>query len=203
MNGIEEIERLNRAVFLKINAGPGSAAWAIDGAIVIADHLIYLIPALLVAIWLWGDGAKRNLATRGFLVAMIGVALNQVIGLLWAHPRPSMTGLGHAWLPHAPDSSFPSDHMTVFSGIALSLVLGGEVLLGLLTFIIGLVVAWARVFLGIHFPMDMLGAFGVACLSYLALTPAWRKCGEGTTAVLEQFYRKVMAQPIRWGWVRR
>ena len=112
MIAIEKIERLNRVVFLKMNAGSGSATWAVDGAIVVANHLIYLIPAVLLTMWLWGDGAKRNLAVRGFLVAMIGVALNQTIGLLWEHPRPFMIGLGHALLPHAPDSSYPNDHMS-------------------------------------------------------------------------------------------
>lgn len=200
---MEQIEVLNRVAFLKINAGPGTTAWTIDGAILIASALIYVTPALLAAMWLWGKRAQRNLAIKACLVAMIGLGLNQVIGLLWPHPRPFMIGLGHTWLPHVPDSSFPSDHVTVFSGIGLTLLLGDQILLGLFTLIIGLCVAWARVFLGVHFPMDMLGAFGVACLSYVVLSPAWRKAGDNLTEALEWLYRKVMARPIAWGWVVR
>jgi len=200
---VGRIESLNRQFFLTINAGPGTPPWVIDGAILIANDLISLIPALLLAIWLWGDRHQRSVAVRAFLVAMLGVGLNQVIGLLWPHPRPFMIGLGHTWLAHAADSSFPSDHLTVFCGIGLSLLLGGAMLLGVGTLIIGLGVAWARVFLGLHFPLDMLGAFGVACLSYLALVPFWWKAGDGLMRLLERMYRMIMRRPIVWGWVRR
>ena len=151
------IESLNRQFFLTINAGSGTPPWAIDGAILIANDLIDLIPALLLAMWLWGDRHWRSLAVRAFLVAMLGVGLNQVIGLIWPHPRPFMIGLGHTWLAHAVGSSFPSDHLAVFSGVGLSLLLGGMVRLGAGTLIAGLGVAWARVFLGLHFPLDMQG----------------------------------------------
>jgi undecaprenyl-diphosphatase len=153
--------------------------------------------------WLWGDKAKRNLALKACLVTMVGVGLNQIIALVWYHPRPSMIGLGHTWLPHVADSSFPSDHVTVFSSIGLSLLLGGAVRSGLLTLIAGLVVAWSRVFLGVHFPMDMLGAIGVACLTYMAVVPVWRKLGDVLTQFMEWLYRKTMARPIERGWVRR
>jgi undecaprenyl-diphosphatase len=39
--------------------------------------------------------------------------INQVIILLWQHPRPFVIGLGHTYLAHAADSSFPSDHLTL------------------------------------------------------------------------------------------
>lgn len=102
-------ETLNRQFFLAINAPTGTSPWAVDGAIVIADDLIYLIPALLFAQWLWGDHHRRSLAVRAFLVAMFGVGLNQIIGAVWPHPRPFMIGLGHTSLAHAADSSFPSN----------------------------------------------------------------------------------------------
>jgi membrane-associated phospholipid phosphatase len=48
------------------------------------------------------------------------LAINQAIGLVWQHPRPFMAGIGHAWISHATDSSFPSDHTTVSFGVALA-----------------------------------------------------------------------------------
>ncbi len=197
------IEALNRALFLKINAGPGTAPWMIDGAVVIADDLIYLIPALLSAMWLWGNEARRRLAIQACLTAMLGLGLNQVIGAVWQHPRPFAIGLGQAWAQHAADSSFPSDHMAIFTAIGISLLLGRERLLGLLTLAAGLGVAWARIFLGLHFPLDMLGAVGLACFSYVALAPLWRHTGERLTRFVERLYRRFMARPITQGWIRR
>ena len=200
---MEQIELLNRALFLKINASPDIASWIIGVAKVVADDFIYAIPALLVIYWLWGSEAKRSLALSACLVAMLGVGFNQLIGLGWQHPRPFMIGLGHAWVPHAADSSFPSDHMTVFIGIGISLLFGGEILAGILTLGTGLAVAWSRVFMGVHFPLDMLGATGVACLSYALVLPVWRRVGNTVTTFIEMLYRIIMASPIAKGFVRR
>ncbi|WP_413439469.1 phosphatase PAP2 family protein [Sulfuriferula sp. GW1] len=200
---MERIEALNRALFLKINAGLGSAPWMIDGAVVIANDLIYLIPVLLIAMWLRGNEAKRRLAIQTCLTAMLGLGLNQVISSVWQHPRPFAMGLGHAWAQHVADSSFPSDHMTIFTAIGISLLLGRERLLGSLTLAAGSGVAWARIFLGLHFPLDMLGAVGVACLSYAALSPLWRHTGDRVTRFVERLYQSFMAWPIAQGWMRR
>lgn len=98
---MNEIEALNHSLFLRINGGIGTPIWLVDTAIVIGDYLVYLIPALLLAFWLWGNEARRNLAIKAFLVAMLGVGMNQIIPLFWQHPRPFMVGLGHAWIPIA------------------------------------------------------------------------------------------------------
>lgn len=200
---MEQIEALNRSLFLKINAGPGTATWVIDSATIIANDLIYLIPALLVVLWLWGGEQKRNLALKAFLVTMLGVGISQIIGLAWPHPRPFMIGLGQVWFPHAADSSFPSDHATVFASVGISLLFAGEAGLGIMTLATGLCVAWSRVYLGVHFPMDMLGAVGVAAVAYAMVAPIWRKTGDTVTQFAERLYRSVMAQPIARGWMRR
>lgn len=200
---MEYIEALNRAFFVEINAGPSTVPWMIDGAVVIANDLIYLIPVLLSAMWLWGKEDRRKLAIQACLTAMLGLGLNQVIGAVWQHPRPFAIGLGYTWTQHVADSSFPSDHMTIFTAIGITLLLSRERLLGLLTLATGLGVAWARIFLGLHFPLDMLGAVGVACLSYAAISPLWRHTGSRLTQFVERLYRGFMAWPIAQGWMRR
>jgi undecaprenyl-diphosphatase len=200
---MNEIEAFNRTLFLKINGGSGTPAWLVNAAIGIADSLIYLVPVLLVWMWLWGDRARRQLAIKACLVAMLGVGANQVIALVWQHPRPFMIGLGHAWLPHVADSSFPSDHMTVFASVGLSLLFDGAAWLGVLTLLTGLCVAWARVFLGVHFPLDMAGAVGVAGIAYALVTPLWRQAGKPLTDLAQQLHRLALARPIAAGWIRR
>jgi undecaprenyl-diphosphatase len=56
--------------------------------------------------------------------------------------------------------------MTVFAGIGITLLLGGEMTLGVLTLVLGFSVAWSRIYVGRHFPLDILGAVAVACLTY-------------------------------------
>jgi undecaprenyl-diphosphatase len=197
------LEAFNQALFLLINGTTATPGWEISVALLIADYVIYLIPLLLAGMWLWGSEEQRRLAIRACLVAMLGVGANQLIGLVWQHPRPFMIGLGHTFLPHTPDSSFPSDHATVFAGIALTLLLGGARSLGMITMLAGVSVAWARVFLGVHFPLDMFGAAAVACVAYMPIAPAWHFAGRTVTQCAIGLYRKLLAWPIDLGWLRR
>lgn len=199
---MNEIETLNRTLFISINGGDSTPAWLVKIAIVIADDLIYLIPLLLLGLWLWGDHTRRSLALKACMVTLVSLAANQAICALWPHPRPFMIGLGHAWMVHAADSSFPSDHMTVFSSIGLTLLFDGIASWGIAVLVAGLSVAWARVFLGVHFPLDMAGALGVSAVVFVALTPAWNKASNSVTGWAELVYRKVLNKPIRAGWVR-
>lgn len=200
---MDHIEALNRSLFLQINGGNGTPAWLIQVSIGIANDLIYLIPLLLLGMWLWGDNTLRCLAIRACLVTLLALGANQVIGIFWQHPRPFMIGLGHAWMTHAADSSFPSDHITVFSGIGLTLLFGGEFRLAAIVLTTGFAVAWSRVFLGVHFPLDMVGAVVVAGVTYVVISPLWRKTGDTITNLAEQLYRVVLVRPIASGWVRR
>jgi undecaprenyl-diphosphatase len=143
---MNRLEAFNQALFLRINTTTVTPEWDASIASCIADYLIYLIPLLLAVMWLWGGEAQQRLAVRACLVARAGVGINQLIGIVWQHPRLFMIGLGHTSLTHSPDSSFPSDHTTVFVGIALMLLLGGGHLASGLTLTAGLLVAWARVF---------------------------------------------------------
>jgi undecaprenyl-diphosphatase len=197
------IERLNQSIFLRINAGPNAPAWAIQTAVAFADFLIYVVPLLLLFMWLRGDRQRRGLALKAFLVAFSGVGFNQVIGMVWQHPRPFMIGLGHTLIPHVADSSFPSDHATVLFGISLTLLFARATLSGLGVLLAGLCVAWARIFLGVHFPLDMLGAAGVALVAYAVVTALWNRLGSKATTHGETVYRKVLAKPIALGFLRR
>lgn len=200
---MNHIEAFNSTLFLQINGGDGTPAWLIQVAIGIADDLIYLIPLLLLGMWLWGDSTRRSQAIKACLATLLALGANQVIGLAWQHPRPFMIRLGHAWIPHAADSSFPSDHMTVFAGIGLTLLFGGAFRLAVAVLMTGVAVAWARVFLGVHFPLDMVGAVAVAGVAYVVIAPLWRMAGDTLTNLAERLYRAVLTRPIASGWVRR
>ena len=197
------LDTWDRTLFLKINAGAAAPEALLNTAIFIATDAIYVIPLMLVAMWVWGDVKKRGVALSACVVSFVSLGLNQVIGLAWQHPRPFAVGLSRPWLAHVADSSFPSDHMTVFAGVGITLLLGGETTLGILTLVLGFVVAWSRIYLGLHFPLDMLGAVVVACLACVAVSPFWRRMGPATMRIAGRLYGKVFAYPIARGWVRR
>jgi len=196
-------EAFNQALFLLINGTPATPVWLIGMAKLIADYVIWLIPLLLVAIWLRGEEEQRSLALRACIVAMLGVGANQLIGVVWQHPRPFVIGLGYTFLPHAPDSSFPSDHATVFAGVALTLLSGGANCLGGLTLLAGVLVAWARIFLGGHLPFKIYSAVVVASVAFGVVTPLWHLAGGAVTRWTIMLYRNLLSRPIALGWLRR
>lgn len=195
------MEELNRALFLLLNAPQAPDRVPLAIATFFAEYAIWLIPSGFVAVWLRaGDGARKGLlqASAAVLVALL---VNQLIGLVWQHPRPFMIGLGHSHLAHVADSSFPSDHLTLLWAVAFSLLAQPRLrLAGLALAALGLPVAWARIYLGVHLPLDMLGAMAVAGLA------AWL-CGHCATGLIEQIYpitlvayRRLFAPLIRRGW---
>jgi undecaprenyl-diphosphatase len=196
---METLEALNQTIFLVLNATPATPHWLIGMGVIIANYAIWAAPVILVCLWLAGGDERREMALRACFVGFLALGINQLIGMVWYHPRPFAIGIGHAFLAHAPDSSFPSDHATLLSAISFTLFYAGKRRLGLL---VDIAVAWARLFVGVHFPFDMIGAAIVAWIAYMLGSPFWRVGGRVVTGASIALYRKVLAMPIGRRWLR-
>ena len=196
------MEEFNQSLFLLINAPAHPAPVLLAIAKLFAEDVIWLVPLSLMAGWLRGGERTRKLMLEAALSGVVGLLIAQAIGLVWQHPRPFMIGLGHRLIPHVADSSFPSDHLTLMWSVAFSLLVHRESrAAGVLLALLGLPVAWARIYLGVHFPLDMVGAAVVAGLS------AWLCFREARWLVDPVFpwttalYRGLFAPLIRRGWI--
>ena len=110
-------------------------------------------------------------ALKAGAAAAIGLLANFLIGYFWYRPRPFVAGIGQAWIAHAPTSSFPSDHLTAQWAIAGVLLLNRRTRMwGLGLALLGLPMAWARIYLGLHYPSDMFGGMVVAIVSVTMLS---------------------------------
>ena len=159
------MEDVNQSLFLLINAPAHPDASMLLLAHLLADYAIWLIPIGLIGGWLWGGENIRRVMLLATLAGLLGLLINQLIGLIWQHPRPFMIGLGHSFSHHSPESSFPSDHLTLLWAVAFSLLPQPSTRrAGAALTLLGLPVAWARIYLGVHFPFDMLGAALVAAM---------------------------------------
>ncbi|MEO6920830.1 MAG: undecaprenyl-diphosphatase [Collimonas sp.] len=160
------MEEFNQSLFLLINASTHPDPIVLNAAMVAAEWLIYLIPVTLLAGWLRGSEATRKLMLEAVVAGVLGLSISMLCGMLWQHPRPFTIGLGTNFLAHSPDSSFPSDHLTLQWSIAFSFLMQKRLrTLGLVYGLLGLPMAWARMYLGVHYPFDMAGAAVVAAVS--------------------------------------
>jgi len=186
-----------------LNASAHPSAMLVGLATVLANDVIWLVPITLMIGWLRGGEVRRKLLLQAACTGLSGLLINQAIGMVWTHPRPFMMGIGHTLIAHAADSSFPSDHLTLLWSVAFSCLLharlrfAGWILAGL-----GVPVAWARIYLGVHFPFDMLGALLVAALSARICLAAERAVFEPMFLPVYLLYRQLFAPLIRRGWVR-
>ena len=160
------MEELNRWLFALINGPAQPDVPVLALARFAAEWLIWGVAVGLTLAWLRGGWRTRFLLLDTGVVAVLALGMNFAIVALWYHPRPFELGIGHQLLPHAPDSSLPSDHATVLFAIAFGLVAcGASRLWAGLALGVALLVAWARVWLGVHWPLDMVGSVLVALLA--------------------------------------
>lgn len=122
-----------------------------------------------VALWLLarpGGDRKWKLASATALCSA-GVALlvNQLIAQIWHRQRPFATHpSAHVWGSRSHDPSFPSDHASAAFAIAFTIFLFDRVVGGIFL-VAATVIGVGRVFIGAHYPADVVAG----CLVGLAV----------------------------------
>ncbi|MDN6180818.1 MAG: undecaprenyl-diphosphatase [Halomonas subglaciescola] len=164
------MEDVNVSAFLLINQHAGESAWLDALAIAAAEAMPYVFIAALALLWLSPQPARKKTSLKAGGAVLLGLGLSYAVSLAYFHPRPFVQDLGQGLIVHAADASFPSDHTTFLFSIAFVLALErrtrtlGAVLLGL-----SAVGGLSRVYVGVHFPLDILGAALVGLLAACAM----------------------------------
>lgn len=198
------MEKLNQTLFLLLNATDHPSVALVLLAQGLANYAIWIVPALLIMGWLRGSESVRRLMLEAGASGLAGLLINQVIGLAWQHPRPFMVGLGHTLMQHVADSSFPSDHLTLLWAVAFSFLMHQRLrFTGAVLALLGLPIAWARIYLGVHFPLDMAGAVIVAGLSAWLCLRQESRFLEPVFRWMTAIYRILFAPLIRRGWIKQ
>ncbi|MFT4020567.1 MAG: undecaprenyl-diphosphatase [Acinetobacter sp.] len=171
------LETLNIQLFEAINAKQHASPFSIEFAIFIANDVLYILLLLLLFLWCYGDLELKERAMKAALFTTISLIIGFIISLFYDHPRPFVMDVGRTLIQHAPNASFPSDHMLIFSTIALSYLFSQRKMAGFILLGLAFAVAWSRIYLGVHFPFDMIGAFVVAFLVNLFGQRLWELYG--------------------------
>jgi undecaprenyl-diphosphatase len=155
----------NFALFHIINELAGKNYILDTAAIFTAKYLIYIFGIYLIYLWFVRSKYRQEVLFAGY-AALLGLGLNFIITLFYFHPRPFMIPTGTLLIAHAPETSFPSDHATLMFAISLMLLTFRELRSkGAILFVLAFIGGLARVYAGLHFPMDIAGSLLVALFS--------------------------------------
>ena len=152
--------------FLRINDFARHTGWLHAPMLAFAKYGVVLFGLLLLAGW-WharGHSVKMTAAIWAPIATLLAVAINQPIVAAVHEARP-YTALPNilVLIDRSTDPSFPSDHATMAGAVAAGLLLVSW-RLGLLAVVAGAVMAFARVYVGAHYPQDVLAGLALGAL---------------------------------------
>jgi undecaprenyl-diphosphatase len=130
-----------------------------------ARDAIFASFAVLAVLCLW---RLRDRRVGPVVATGAGLVLTFLLGLAAAaiHPekRPFQTHHVHQLVAHAGGQAFPSDHATAAFGIALAVAAFLSWRWGIPLLVIALLIGFARVYDGIHYPGDIAGGLLAAVI---------------------------------------
>ncbi len=146
--------------FLEVNHLAQATPWLHPPLRFFAEDGVALFAGLLlVSWWIARRQGDLRLVTRALwapLGALVALGVNQLIAAAVAEPRP------YAVLPHvttlvsrSSDYSFPSDHAVMAGAVTAGLLLVDR-RLGLVAATLAVLMAVTRVYVGAHFPLDVV-----------------------------------------------
>ncbi|AUM92937.1 phosphatase PAP2 family protein [Clostridium botulinum] len=122
----------------------------------------YIFMAIVAIVFILGITKKncdyRKVAINTFIIAVINLTISFIIGGVYYVDRPFVHNKVNLLCIHAKNSSLPSDHAIGTMSTALGLRKYNK-LLSLILAVFSIIVGFSRVYVGHHYPLDIIGAY--------------------------------------------
>lgn len=136
-----------------------------DNFMIFGARFIIFITLLLIFILAIKGTTKEKKALILVLVSIpIIILLIKIIHIFFYEPRPFITYNFTPLFSFNPDASFPSRHASIMAGIAFS-YLYYKSKWGIPLLLLASWVSISRVYVGVHYPIDILGGILVGAVS--------------------------------------
>jgi undecaprenyl-diphosphatase len=161
---------MNYQLFTVINGRAGRLDGLDDVMEFAAQRLIYVVflaSAVVLASMAWRRQWRGVLSVGAALVLGFGAAL--VVSRLSGEVRPFQTHRVHQLIAHEPGASMPSDHATAAFTLAAAVGVFAHRVWGLLLAVAAVLIGVARVWVGVHYPGDIVAGAAIATLAVSAV----------------------------------
>ena len=165
---------IDEKVFFWINGLAGRVAWIDDVIRVLSCDVFITVMFIIVllAIWFAGrDREARERNQRGVLCALASMGIaNLLVFILDAmlqdrvRPCDKFPAQVHLLFYHPTDPSFPSNAAAAAFAVAMGMWVYNRKL-GYILLIPAVIISFGRVYIGVHYPLDILGGFAVAIVA--------------------------------------
>jgi len=160
---------MNYKLFQMINQNAGHHHF-LDGLMVFVTKDALMIFALaLLLMWFFGKEKYKYTVVFAAITGALGLFINFILGHINFEPRPFVTHHVNLLIQHAKDSSFPSDHTTGAFSLALAVLWRRHRKIGFGMLLFAILTGISRVYVGHHYPFDVLGSIIVALLTSIVV----------------------------------
>ena len=174
---------MDRAIYRWVNRLADNTSWAHGVFKLYAGAGIAVFALLLVVAFVNGRQHDDPIAVAAAIwagaAALVALGIGQVVGGAIDRLRPyeSMSDV-HVLVARSTDFSFPSDHATVAGAVAMGLLLANR-RWGFVAAIAAVLMALTRVYVGAHYPGDVLAGLAlgaaVAAAGHTLIVPVLRR----------------------------
>lgn len=145
-----------------IHSLAGHSAVADDLARIAANYLVFFGVFALAWLYFRQPSLRTFIAVGLAAVAAVGIA--GLIGVVDFVPRPFVAEHFAPLIQHSADSSFPSDHLAALGALCGATWFTAR-RLSLVTAVVAAAVAFARVYVGVHWVTDVAAGFGLGVIT--------------------------------------
>jgi undecaprenyl-diphosphatase len=157
-------------------------------------YFIYALPVIMIYLW-FKYPARRVPLTLAFFACIFSwfvITKSIVPNFIWFRERPDLglIGLKEVFF-HRPDYSFPSDHATALFALTFGFYAYGWKKVGNWFLVYTILILVARVTIGIHFPLDIVGGMISALLGVGAVYLAKDWLAKNLIKPIEKILKKI------------
>ena len=171
--------------FQLINNLAGKVPWLDILMILSAKYLPIVFAVALIILYLTFRANRQRVAVLAAISTLTALGIAQSIAFLYPRPRPYLTHVAHLLIERSNDPSFPSDHAT-FSFAIATMVWQYNRKIGVILMGLAVLVGFSRVYVGTHYPMDVIGGAALGITVSLVIDHIARR--NKIHALLDRFF---------------